>query len=134
MAYRNRHGCWGLVVFAGCDANCCYNIFSCMYSGSTSDCLACDICLQLTPQSWKSMIRSYLGFIVDFFFLCQRKGQHALRKCGHTLPLPCSMQGFSLFVVFYFFFSSLLYFITFVSFDIYTIIIYLFYYIITKIY
>ena len=44
MAYHNRHGCWGLVVLAGCDADCRYNIFSCMYSGSTNDCLAWDIC------------------------------------------------------------------------------------------
>jgi len=44
MAYRNRHDCWGLVVLAGCDADCHYNIFSCMYSGSTNDCLAWNIC------------------------------------------------------------------------------------------
>jgi hypothetical protein len=44
MAYCNRHRCWGLVVLAGCDADCQYNIFSCMYSGSTNDCLAWDIC------------------------------------------------------------------------------------------
>ncbi len=43
MAYQNHHGCWGLVVLAGCDANCHYNIFSCMYSGSTNYCLAWDI-------------------------------------------------------------------------------------------
>ena len=28
MAYRYQHGCWGLVVLAGCDADCHYNIFS----------------------------------------------------------------------------------------------------------
>ena len=44
MAYRNRHGCWGLVVLAGCDVNCKFNIFSCKNSGSTNDCLAWDIC------------------------------------------------------------------------------------------
>jgi hypothetical protein len=43
MAYHYQHGCWGLVVLAGCDANCHYNIFSCMYSGSSNDCLAWDI-------------------------------------------------------------------------------------------
>ena len=43
MAYRNRHGCWGLVVLAGCDADCRFNIFSCMNSGSTNDCLAWDL-------------------------------------------------------------------------------------------
>jgi len=43
MAYHNRHGCWGLVVLAGCNADCHYNIFSCMYSGSTNYCLAWDV-------------------------------------------------------------------------------------------
>lgn len=43
-AYRNRHGCWGLVVLAGCDADCRYNIFSCVNSGSTNDCLGWDVC------------------------------------------------------------------------------------------
>ena len=27
MAYRNRHGCWGLVVLAGCDARCRFTTF-----------------------------------------------------------------------------------------------------------
>jgi hypothetical protein len=26
MAYQNHHGCWVLVVLAGCDADCCCNI------------------------------------------------------------------------------------------------------------
>jgi hypothetical protein len=43
MAYQNCHGCWGLVVLAGCDADCCFNILSCMNSGSTTDCLAWDL-------------------------------------------------------------------------------------------
>ena len=43
MAYCNCHGCWGLVVLAGCNADCCFNIFSCMNSGSTNDCLAWDL-------------------------------------------------------------------------------------------
>jgi hypothetical protein len=36
-AYRNRHDCWGLVVLAGCDANCMFNMFSCKSAGSTND-------------------------------------------------------------------------------------------------
>lgn len=39
-AYRNRHGCWGLVVMAGCDARCRFNMFSVISSGSTNDSLA----------------------------------------------------------------------------------------------
>ena len=30
MAYHNWHGCWGLVALAGYDADCHYNIFSCI--------------------------------------------------------------------------------------------------------
>ncbi len=41
---EKKYGCWGLVVLAGCDADHCYNILSCMYSGSTNDSLAWDIC------------------------------------------------------------------------------------------
>jgi hypothetical protein len=55
------------------------------------------------------MIRSYLGFIVDVFFLVPEEGQAcSLRKGRHALPLPRSMHGFSLFVLFPFFFPSLL--------------------------
>lgn len=44
MAYRNRHDCWGLVVMAGCDADCRFTIFSCKASGSTNDALAWELC------------------------------------------------------------------------------------------
>jgi hypothetical protein len=43
MAYHNCHRWWGLIVLAGCNADCCFNIFSCMNSGSTNDCLAWDL-------------------------------------------------------------------------------------------
>lgn len=43
MAYRNRHDCWGLVVLAGCDAHCKFNMFSCMNSGSTNDVIAWEL-------------------------------------------------------------------------------------------
>jgi hypothetical protein len=46
MIYRNRHNCWGLVVMAGCDAHCRFNIFSCMNPGSTNDALAWSWCPQ----------------------------------------------------------------------------------------
>jgi hypothetical protein len=42
-AYRNRHGCWGLVILAGCDARCRFLMWSCKNSGSTNDCLAWSI-------------------------------------------------------------------------------------------
>lgn len=43
-AYRNRKGFWGIVVLAGCDSECRFNIFSPNYSGSTNDALAWDLC------------------------------------------------------------------------------------------
>jgi len=43
MAYRNRHGCWGLVVMAGCDARCRFTMFSLVSSGSTNDCIAWEL-------------------------------------------------------------------------------------------
>jgi len=40
MAYRTRKGMWGVVVLAGCDSNCRFNMFSAKYSGTTNDALA----------------------------------------------------------------------------------------------
>lgn len=40
MAYWKQHGCWGLVVVAGCYDDCSFNILSCMHSGETNDTLA----------------------------------------------------------------------------------------------
>jgi hypothetical protein len=37
MAYRNRHGCWGVVVLAGCDARCRFTMFSAKNTGSCND-------------------------------------------------------------------------------------------------
>jgi hypothetical protein len=39
-SYRNRKNMWGILVLAGCDAKCRFNIFSCQWSGGTHDCLA----------------------------------------------------------------------------------------------
>ena len=47
MAYRNRHGCWGTVVLAGCDARCRFTMFSCKNTGSCNDIMAWDFsCLK----------------------------------------------------------------------------------------
>ena len=43
--YRNRKGFWGIVVLAGCDAKCRFNIFSAQWSGGTHDCLAWEGCM-----------------------------------------------------------------------------------------
>ena len=39
MAYVNRHGCWGLVVLAGCH----FTMFSCKNCGSTNDSIVWDM-------------------------------------------------------------------------------------------
>lgn len=50
LAYRNRHGCWGIVILAGCEANTKFRMFSCVSSGSTHDAVA-----------WQfSMMKSYI--------------------------------------------------------------------------
>ncbi len=38
--YYNRHGCYGLVVLAGCDSQCKFLLFDPNYAGSTQDALA----------------------------------------------------------------------------------------------
>ena len=43
-SYRNRKGFWGVLVLAGCDAKCRFNIFSCQWSGGTHDCMAWEGC------------------------------------------------------------------------------------------
>jgi hypothetical protein len=35
--YRNRKGCFGILVLAGCDANCAFTFFTCRHPGSTND-------------------------------------------------------------------------------------------------
>ncbi len=44
MAYRNMKGMWGVVVLlAGCDSNCRFNMLSAKYSGTTNDALAWEL-------------------------------------------------------------------------------------------
>jgi hypothetical protein len=43
-SYRNRKNCWGIVVLAGCHAQCRFNMVSAQWSGSTHDCLAWEAC------------------------------------------------------------------------------------------
>jgi hypothetical protein len=35
--YRNRKGCFGILVLAGCDTNCAFTFFTCRHPGSTND-------------------------------------------------------------------------------------------------
>ena len=41
-SYRNRKGCWGIVVLAGCDATTKFHLFNADNTGSTNDCTAWD--------------------------------------------------------------------------------------------
>lgn len=63
-AYRNRKSCWGIVVLAGCDADCKFSMFSANYSGSTNDCLAWDMC----AMKHDGLIPSQYYFIGDGAF------------------------------------------------------------------
>ena len=42
MAFRNRRGMFGLVVFAGCDHKCRFRMFSPKFAGATNDRLSND--------------------------------------------------------------------------------------------
>ena len=82
MAYRNRHGCWGLVVLAGCDARCRFTMFSCKNSGSTNDCIAWELSLL------KKLIIDD-GSLPHQFFLI---GDEAFSCCNQLL-VPYSGRG-----------------------------------------
>mgnify|MGYP003387012646 CR=1 FL=1 len=81
MSYRNRHGCWGLVVLAGCDAQCRFTMWSCKNSGSTNDCIAWDI------SDLKALLES--GRLPPEFFLI---GDEAF-SCTDYLLVPYSGRG-----------------------------------------
>lgn len=82
MAYRNRHGCWGLVVLAGCDARCKFTMFSCMNSGSTNDCIAWELSLL------KRLINDEGRLPAQYFII----GDEAF-SCTDQLLVPYSGRG-----------------------------------------
>ena len=82
MAYRNRHGCWGLVVLAGCDARCRFTMFSCKNSGSTNDCIAWELSLL------KKLIIDDRRLPEQFFII----GDEAFSCCNQLL-VPYSGRG-----------------------------------------
>ena len=43
-SYLNRKSCWGIVVLAGCDAQCRFTLFSSQCSGSTNDIMTWEMC------------------------------------------------------------------------------------------
>ena len=80
-AYRNRHGCWGLVVLAGCDAKCRFTMFSCVNSGSTNDCTAWDL------SEMKAILDA--GKVPDRFFFI---GDEAF-SCTNQFLVPYGGRG-----------------------------------------
>jgi hypothetical protein len=43
-SYRNRKGCWGIIVLGGCDARCRFTMWSARHSGGTHDALVWQNC------------------------------------------------------------------------------------------
>jgi hypothetical protein len=39
-AYRNRKGCFAVLIMAGCDFDCRFKFFTCRHTGSTNDAMA----------------------------------------------------------------------------------------------
>jgi hypothetical protein len=81
VAYRNRHGCWGLVVLAGCDARCRFTMFSCINTGSTNDVTAWNMC------DLKTLLMN--GRLPEPYFLI---GDEAF-SCTNYLLTPYSGRG-----------------------------------------
>jgi hypothetical protein len=73
-SYRNRKQCFGLVIMAGCDSTCKFNIFSCQTSGGTHDSLAWEM------TSASRMIEA--GELPNEFFII---GDEAVESTNHLL-------------------------------------------------
>ncbi len=58
-AYRNRKSCWGIVILAGCDAQCRFSLFSLQCSGSTNDIMAWELCRLKTMLDEGMLPRQY---------------------------------------------------------------------------
>jgi hypothetical protein len=82
LAYRNRHGCWGTVVLAGCDARCRFTMFSCKNSGSTNDVVAWEL------SNMHQLIEIERRLPPQFFLI----GDEAF-ICSNQLLVPYSGRG-----------------------------------------
>lgn len=63
MAYRNRKGCWGILILAGCDADLKFHLFSAQNSGSTNDVVAWEMSALKAVQD--NGLIPYKYFFVD---------------------------------------------------------------------
>jgi hypothetical protein len=67
-AYYNRHGFFGLVVLAGCDARCRFTMFSCKNTGSTNDVIAWELS-QLSTAIGEGLLPEEFYLIGDEAFI-----------------------------------------------------------------
>jgi hypothetical protein len=84
MAYRNRHGCFGIVILAGCDANLRFHMFSSVSGGSTNDIMAWQFCAMKSLLDNNRLPEPYY-FIGDEAFICTN--QFLVPWSGRGLPL-----------------------------------------------
>lgn len=84
MSYRNRHGCFGLVALAGCDARMKFYMFSCVSAGSTNDILAWQFCKMKSLLDSGALPEPYY-FIGDEAFICTN--EFLVPWSGRGLPL-----------------------------------------------
>ena len=78
--YRNRKGCFGILVLAGCDAKCAFTFFTCRHPGSTNDAWAITESeggkilmgdsLPVDARSTKRLPEPYYGVGDDAFVNC----------------------------------------------------------------
>jgi hypothetical protein len=81
----NHHCFYGLFVLAGCDAHCQYNIFSCMFSGTTKDWLAWDTFLTGKAVEYQDDWLSDFHVIDDEASVCT--DNHLIHYDGCSLGL-----------------------------------------------
>ena len=83
MSYRNRHGCFGIVVLAGCDAMLRFHMFSCVSAGSTNDIMAWTFCSMKHLLDNGHLPEPYY-FVGDEAFICSQ--QFLVPWSGRGLP------------------------------------------------
>jgi len=69
ISFRNRKGCFGIVVMAGCDSKTRFRMLSCNFCGSTNDCLAWEL-THLYSQLMAGRLRKCYFAIGDEIFNC----------------------------------------------------------------
>jgi hypothetical protein len=97
MAYRNRKGCWAILILAGCDADLKFHMFSAKNSGSTNDVVAWKLSALKSTQD-SGLLPSKYFFIGDEAFnngpqfLCRTPAQESVQRriLSITIFHPCA--------------------------------------------